>query len=83
MPGLSRLLFNINGGYLFVDAVGDGLDSNGYFQITGGLVQDRGMKTEGKPWFASRASSALLIYLGYPNTCSSLAASSSSNQTVW
>ena len=29
---------NIHGGYLYVDAAGDGLDSNGYVTMTGGLV---------------------------------------------
>lgn len=37
----------INGGYVVVDAGGDGLDSNGYFDMTGGLVLVNGPTNSG------------------------------------
>lgn len=37
----------INGGYVYVDAGGDGLDTNGYFDMTGGLVIVNGPTNNG------------------------------------
>ena len=38
MDGDSSCVLQINGGYLVVDAAGDGVDSNGSVEITGGVV---------------------------------------------
>jgi hypothetical protein len=37
----------INGGYLYMDAAGDGLDSNGAFEMTGGVVLVNGPTNNG------------------------------------
>jgi hypothetical protein len=39
----------INGGYLFIDAGGDGLDTNGSFAMTDGVVLVNGPTMAKKP----------------------------------
>lgn len=45
--GTSNNYVYINGGYLFMDAAGDGLDSNGNFAMTGGVVLVNGPTNNG------------------------------------
>lgn len=48
MAGSStECLLQINGGYLWVDAQGDGLDSNGYIEVNGGTVLVNGPSNDG------------------------------------
>jgi hypothetical protein len=45
--GTSNNYVYVNGGYLFMDAAGDGLDSNGNFEMTGGVVLVNGPTNNG------------------------------------
>ena len=45
--GASSNYVYINGGYLYMDAAGDGLDSNGNFEMTGGVVIVNGPTSNG------------------------------------
>ena len=45
--GDENCLIQINGGYLFVDATGDGIDSNGSVEVTGGVLLVAGPTSDG------------------------------------
>ncbi len=47
MDGDSSCIFQMNGGYLEVDASGDGIDSNGSVEITGGVLLVSGPTSSG------------------------------------
>jgi hypothetical protein len=47
MDGDSSCVFQMNGGYLEIDASGDGVDSNGSVEITGGVLLVSGPTSDG------------------------------------